>query len=1365
MIKNITLRSFSTRAVMTLLTLLLTTTAWAEAILQGAGTPDNPYTISSHDDWGIFASSVNGGNTYEGKYLLVTADIGTAESPITTMVGTSANKFKGTIWGGGHTLTFGLGTSESRIPEEYAAPFRYVDGATFSHLNISGSIYSSAFDCSGFIAQSDGVTTITSCHNSMTVNTSKAFGAGFICLAYGNLYIIDCLFDGSIYAGVKSSGFVSSSNGFSVSFSNCLFSPQNLSWGDESNNYIYKSSASTKFALTNSYYSNSTQTQGSAVGEKTAMQQAEALGAAWEVNSDKAVPCMDASKLNSSIISGIEKYYTYTGNTINLDYTVYDLTGTVISSDKYTAVLTNYGKSVSQVDVAGRYTLTLTAKDGSGLSGSQTFSFIVLSLTGAGTPADPYRIGSAADWDHFGDIVVGANGATKNGAACAVMTDNVPNAAERANGITGITTMIGTHFNPFQGTFNGAGHTLTVSYGTAEDRVGFVAPFYRVCNGATIKHLHMDGSISTNGNAQGIVRSCDDSQLISCRSSVSINGVGNNYLSGFAGECKNATFTNCLFDGELVSQSGDYCSSFVNVTYNNLTITNCLAAPKTVNTTGNVYSFYINKYNTVNISNSYYTANARQNTDEQGTATPTDVDALKAALGAGWEVKDGTVVPIMDVMNLTSVSISLPDVVMWNGGETISLDYTVTDLEGHALTEGTHYTATITKDGQVVTEVKDRGDYVLTLTAIAAGGYTGTKEHRFNVGGGIQQDTNGNYYVVMPVSGSKTVMPRGMADGVKFRIHHPNYPDKFPANCVSSIILNTPGYTMTMSGNFHIIEKQYDSGEKIDFYDYVNGTKATSPTSTVNIHTEGSGPTDAPLNFTPSSDQAEICFTGGASSDNYRSFYIDVTLAAVPYSITYYLNEGTAGEGHFTTYTTAQDYALVPPTREGYVFCGWYDNAQFTGKPVTTLTAGTIGDKTFYARWKKSLVTYPTITISQPADVTYNGSAYTPAITVKDGDTAINDECDITYTNNKNAGTATVTINGKAASNDYAGTITRTFKIMQKVITVNWASTTSLVYNGTEQAPAATAGGLAEGDACTINVSGATNVGNYTATATSLSNANYKLPETNLTQAFTIAPKPIGISWDETPIDYDGTEKTPYATATGLEGEDVCKLTVTANGATAVGKYTATVTGLSNSNYALPESGLTYDFDIVRKMENLFNDDCAWTGYVAQEDLETPNGVEAYTITALGEVTATASKLDYIPEGVSVLLKRTDKAINLYRASAGNGTEPETNLLQKGSTYNQPTAYRDYVLYKDQFILAGEGSLADGKVFLPIPANNKSRAATRSIVIGGNDTTAIDEVRWQTDDDEWYDLQGRKLGGKPTRKGLYINSGKKIIVK
>ena len=43
------------------------------------------------------------------------------------------------------------------------------------------------------------------------------------------------------------------------------------------------------------------------------------------------------------------------------------------------------------------------------------------------------------------------------------------------------------------------------------------------------------------------------------------------------------------------------------------------------------------------------------------------------------------------------------------------------------------------------------------------------------------------------------------------------------------------------------------------------------------------------------------------------------------------------------------------------------------------------------------------------------------------------------------------------------------------------------------------------------------------------------------------------------------------------------------------------------------------------------------------------------------------------------------------------------------------------------------------------------------------------DVRWLMEDgrnmmseNEWYDLQGRKLQGEPTKQGIYIRNGKKI---
>lgn len=44
---------------------------------------------------------------------------------------------------------------------------------------------------------------------------------------------------------------------------------------------------------------------------------------------------------------------------------------------------------------------------------------------------------------------------------------------------------------------------------------------------------------------------------------------------------------------------------------------------------------------------------------------------------------------------------------------------------------------------------------------------------------------------------------------------------------------------------------------------------------------------------------------------------------------------------------------------------------------------------------------------------------------------------------------------------------------------------------------------------------------------------------------------------------------------------------------------------------------------------------------------------------------------------------------------------------------------------------------------------------------GVNEVIGVKEVN----DGSWYDLNGRKLNGMPTKKGVYILNGKKVVVK
>jgi hypothetical protein len=84
--------------------------------------------------------------------------------------------------------------------------------------------------------------------------------------------------------------------------------------------------------------------------------------------------------------------------------------------------------------------------------------------------------------------------------------------------------------------------------------------------------------------------------------------------------------------------------------------------------------------------------------------------------------------------------------------------------------------------------------------------------------------------------------------------------------------------------------------------------------------------------------------------------------------------------------------------------------------------------------------------------------------------------------------------------------------------------------------------------------------------------------DTELGMTFTISPKPVGISWGTDALIYDGTEKAPTASTTGVEDVDAGKVSVTVSvdgDHSDAGDYTATVSALSGnraSNYRLPTS-------------------------------------------------------------------------------------------------------------------------------------------------------------------------------------------------
>ena len=137
-----------------------TSAAWdgtASASLKGDGTQDSPYLVETAEDLAFLAKSVNEGNTYEGKYIVQTADIdlgGKEWTPIGHQKINSAETdapFSGVYSGLGHKVT---GLSITTVGDSHVGLFGYVMSgeieAGIADLTVEGAITLDGVTASNF---------------------------------------------------------------------------------------------------------------------------------------------------------------------------------------------------------------------------------------------------------------------------------------------------------------------------------------------------------------------------------------------------------------------------------------------------------------------------------------------------------------------------------------------------------------------------------------------------------------------------------------------------------------------------------------------------------------------------------------------------------------------------------------------------------------------------------------------------------------------------------------------------------------------------------------------------------------------------------------------------------------------------------------------------------------------------------------------------------------------------------------------------------------------------------------------------------------------------------------------------------------
>ena len=326
-------------------------------------------------------------------------------------------------------------------------------------------------------------------------------------------------------------------------------------------------------------------------------------------------------------------------------------------------------------------------------------------------------------------------------------------------------------------------------------------------------------------------------------------------------------------------------------------------------------------------------------------------------------------------------------------------------------------------------------------------------------------------------------------------------------------------------------------------------------------------------------DQTDTAFTCGALTYTYNERTLTNFSAAWLTMSPFNYGNGYTVEGFSGTYDGSAHGVSVSLSGEGTVSYGAEKGVYDSDDCPTWTDAGTY---TVYFRVRMAnagamedqaevTVAPKTVGLSWAnTEFTYDGDTHAPTATA----TGIfsGDSCAVTVSGaEKIAGSWTATATALSNGN-YAlpSAVTQSFTVAPKTVGLSWANT-EFTYDGDTHAPTATATGILPGDGCAVTVSGAQrNAGGWTATATALSNGNYALPQ-SATQAYTIAPKTVGLKWTKTSLTYNGKTQRPAAKVTGLVSGDSCAVTVT-GGRRNAGSYKAKAVRLSNANYVLPKA-------------------------------------------------------------------------------------------------------------------------------------------------------------------------------------------------
>ena len=600
--------------------------------------------------------------------------------------------------------------------------------------------------------------------------------------------------------------------------------------------------------------------------------------------------------------------------------------------------------------------------------------------------------------------------------------------------------------------------------------------------------------------------------------------------------------------------------------------------------------------------------------------------------------------------------------------------------------------------------------------------------------------------------------------------------------CNGQLILTAPaGYVLQIAGTM--------TTENDDVLRALNGTDNTGSS----IFTKSPGTNGTPTTIdakVSTGNSVLIRFESDSNPNNYAGLDLTVTLVPITYTISFNKNNDSAtGTMDAQPHTYDTKLALTANSFEytGYAFAGWattadgekaYDDQQSVSNLATTQGANV----ELFAKW--TAIEY---------DITYEldgGSVETAnptTYTIESSAITLNNPTKVGYTfagwtgTGLGAATETVTIaHGSTGNREYTATWyqnvtltansdTKEYSGVEQTVTGFTCSVDGLTFTGVS----ASGSGTNTGD-YDVTFSGVTlnetkdETGKYVITATTNGKLTIKAKETNLGAATIVE-------------DQNGKTLTLTNPAEGRTPQTVSILTAVEVDHV---KIERTFTSGKASTVYLP-----FSIDVSKVSGGKFY---KFTGV---DETKTSWEVTYDEITT-GEIKANTPYI-FLPDGANDGKIVVNNGSDKITVGTGIASEQQKDLDGKWQfigTYAPITwssgradlgkvygfAAEDKTdngknIAAGQFVKVAAGaSIASKRAYLKrTAASARMRGAadelpeTMTVVLisAGGEATTIGTITLSYDTDEWYSLDGRKLSGKPTKKGLYIRNGKKIVVK